>query len=208
MSGHPFYLNSDEIAQIEVRNGLQQFDLGCRIIESFLSGRPFNLTPSIIRDLQAVAVDGIQPNPGEFRSGSVRIEQSKHTPPGPHLVSSLVVEMCEYINNNWHENTAFHLAAYAMWRHNWIHPFDDGNGRTSRIVSYIVLNVKIGYLVPGTPTIPEQIQNDRNKYFSALEAADERFRNGDVDVSDMEILLRDMLSRQLVGILQDAGADI
>jgi hypothetical protein len=33
--------------------------------------------------------------------------------------------------------TAIHLAAYLMWRLNWIHPFADGNGRTARMTSYV-----------------------------------------------------------------------
>ncbi len=78
-------------------------------------------------------------------------------------------EMCEYVNDNLHTRTAFHLSAYVMWRHNWIHPFADGNGRTSRVLSYIVLSIATGYVLPGIPAIPEQIQKDRSGYFTALE---------------------------------------
>ena len=31
------------------------------------------------------------------------------------------------------------VAAYVLWRICWIHPFDDGNGRTARAASYFVL---------------------------------------------------------------------
>ena len=50
-----------------------------------------------------------------------------------------------------------HLAAYTMWRVNWIHPFAGGNGRTSRAVSNLVLCARLGYRLPGTLTVPEQI---------------------------------------------------
>jgi fido (protein-threonine AMPylation protein) len=46
---------------------------------------------------------------------------------------------------------------HLMWRINWIHPFDDGNGRTARMASYAVLCVLLGYELPGTKAIFEQI---------------------------------------------------
>jgi hypothetical protein len=109
-------------------------------------------------------------------------------PPGPHLVEHLVQEMCDYVNENFHEKTALHLAAYVMWRLNWIHPFSDGNGRTSRAVSYIVLCSHVKILLPGTSSIPQQIEENRAAYFRALEAADEALRETDeIDISVMEI---------------------
>jgi hypothetical protein len=63
--------------------------------------------------------------------------------------------LCEYINENW-KKSAVHLAAYVLWKMNWIHPFADGNGRTARAVSYVVLSIKLDSLLPGT-------QRSRNK---------------------------------------------
>jgi Fic family protein len=161
------------IAQLEIENGLRQYDLALDVIKTFLEpDRPFALRPSLIQQLQSVAVEGIEAYPGQWRTGVVRIEKSEHQPPAAHLVGFHVQEMCDYVNDNWHERTAFHLAAYVMWRLNWIHPFADGNGRTSRIVSYIVLCCALNTLLPGSPSIPQQIQNDRSSYFRALEEAD------------------------------------
>jgi Fic family protein len=92
-----------------------------------------------------------------------------------------------------------------MWRLNWIHPFADGNGRTSRIVSYVVLSVKSGFILPGTPTIPDQIVNDRSGYFAALDAADAAYRDGRLDVTQMEELLGGMLARQLAAFYESTG---
>jgi hypothetical protein len=105
------------------------------------------------------------------------------------LVPELVEDMCDYVNDHWNESTPIHLAAYLMWRLNWIHPFADGNGRTSRIVSYVVLSIRAGAILPGTPTIPDQIVDNRKPYFDALDAADLAFRGGNIDVSKMEELL-------------------
>jgi Fic family protein len=75
------------------------------------------------------------------------------------------------------DKSAVHLSAYTMWRLNWIHPFSDGNGRTSRIFSYILLSVKFGQYIPETMTIPDQIVANRKPYFEALESADKSLGN-------------------------------
>lgn len=193
------------IAELEVANGFAQFDLAIEMIRYFLEPeRPFALRPSLIQELQAKAVQDLDPRPGAYRAGSTRITKSSHQPPEAFLVGSLVQEMCDYVNANWHERTAFHLAAYVMWRINWIHAFSDGNGRTSRVLSYIVLNVKLGVILPGSPAIPMQIQEDRTRYFRALEQADKAALHGDVDVSAMEQALRDMLAKQLLSVIHQA----
>jgi Fic family protein len=119
-------------------------------------------------------------------------------------VQPLLTEFCDYINDNWHEQTAFKLSAYAMWRLNWIHPFTDGNGRTSRALSYALLNLKLGYVIPGSPTIPQQIETDNSHYIKALEMSDEAERGGMVDVSEMEKMIRAMLAKQLLSVIDAA----
>jgi Fic family protein len=121
-----------------------------------------------------------------------------------HRVPELIEDLCDYVNDNWKAKTAIHLASFVMWRLNWIHPFSDGNGRTSRMVSYLVLCVKLGLLLPGRNTIPEQIVDNRRPYFDALEAADEAAKGGDVDLSKMEDLLEGMLATQLAGVMESA----
>lgn len=145
------------IAKLEADNSVKQAGLATEIINYFLEpDRPFALRPSHIKQLQSIAVNGLVTNPGQWRNGPVGITKSAHVPPGPHLVEHLVQEMCDYVNDNFHEKTALHLAAYVMWRLNWIHPFSDGNGRTSRAASYIVLCSHIKVLLPGTPSILER----------------------------------------------------
>jgi Fic family protein len=195
-----------EIAQREVENGRRQFLAATDMIRSYLEpGRSFALRPTHVLNLQGVAVDGIEREPGVFRRTAVGIEGAVHQPPDAFRVEGLVVEMCEYINDNLHEKSPFHLASYLMWRHNWIHPFTDGNGRTSRMLSYVVLSLTLGYELPGSPTIPEQIQADRSGYFAALEAADEADRAGELDVVVMENLLKAMLARQLLSVIEAAS---
>jgi Fic family protein len=201
-------MDANEIARLEVQNGFRQYDRSIEMLHYYLDEqRPFALRPALIQELQGVAVQGLQPKPGEFRNNTVGIAQSDHQPPAPHLVPNLVVEMCDYVNDNLHDRTPFHIAAYIMWRHNWIHPFTDGNGRTSRTLSYLVLSIVLGYELPGSPTIPEQIQSDRSSYFDALVAADKAWENGEIDVSMMETLLKNLLGKQPLSVIETASGE-
>src|SRR6266853_5258086 len=92
------------------------------------------------------------------RLGS-RSAEAGTKPPGAHMVPEEVEHMCDYVNDNWEKSSPVHLAAYALWKLNWIHPFTDGNGRTARAISYLLLCLRLGYRLPGTNTIPEQISH-------------------------------------------------
>lgn len=91
-----------------------------------------------------------------------------------------------------------------MWRVNWIHPFFGGNGRTARAVSYLVLCARLGFVLPGNPTVPELIVQDRAPYYEALRQADEADKQGRLDVSAMEELMDNLLARQLITIHEQA----
>jgi Fic family protein len=196
----------DHSTEREIENGFRQYDLTLEIIRHYLEpDRPFALRVPLILDLQREAVAGIEAEPGQIRKNSVGIHKSKHDPPGPHLVEAHLTEFCDYINDNWHERTAFYLSAYAMWRLNWIHPFTDGNGRTSRALSFALLNIKLGYVLPGSPTILQQIEEDNSHYIKALELADASALEGGEDVSEMERMIRAMLAKQLLSVIDAAG---
>ena len=118
----------------------------------------------------------------------------------------LVEELCDYVNDMWSTKSPIHLASYVMWRLNWIHPFTDGNGRTSRAVSYLVLCVRLGTLLPGKLTIPEQIEEERTPYYRALEAADDAWREEKVDLTAIKDLLSTMLAKQLLAVHRESGS--
>ncbi|GJE59280.1 Fic family protein [Methylobacterium trifolii] len=195
-------------AEAEARNGLRQYDAGIQTVQAALDRGSFRLRLSLILGLQREALQGISLYAGNFRPGGVEISGSKHTPPGAHQVPELVEDLCDYVNAHWDMASPIHLAAYVMWRLNWIHPFADGNGRTSRIVSYVVLSIRANALLPGTPTIPDQIVDNRGPYFAALDAADAAWAGGRVDVGMMEQLLGDLLARQLAGFHQQVGGQL
>src|SRR5205823_4342355 len=171
--------------------------------------RPFKLRASAILQLHQAALDGLHPLAGTWRNTAVKIGGSAHQPPEAFLVSDEVQSFCEYVNDNWSRATAVHLAAYVLWKLNWIHPFADGNGRTARAVMYVVLSVKLDSLLPGAPTIPEQIAGNKKPYYDALEAADKQLTaTGQVDVTDLEKMLDAMLSHQLVSAAREAAGEI
>lgn len=193
-------------AEAEARNGLLQFDLASHMImDAIEKGAAWKLRLSAFLALHREALQGISPYAGNFRPSSVAIEGSKHRPVDAHRVPELIEDLCDYVNDHWNDKTAIHLASYVMWRLNWIHPFSDGNGRTSRMVSYVVLCVKLGLHLPGHNTIPEQIVDNRTPYFDALEAADLAAADGSYDLSKMEELIESMLAVQLAGVMQSAS---
>ncbi len=199
----------DELARAEARNALRQFDLVLRLIDEWLQTpeRKFRLRPSMILQIHREALEGLSSYAGNYRPGGVEIRGSKHEPRGAHLVPELVEDMCDFVNENWDVKSPVFLASYVMWRLNWIHPFSDGNGRTSRALSYLVLCIKLGYRLPGTNTIPEQIAKNKTPYYAALERADKECESEIIDVSCMEELIANYLAAQLVDVYHDANGE-
>jgi Fic family protein len=195
-----------ERAEREARNALRQFDAAIHVIDDWLQQpeKQFRLRPSLLQQLHRIALDGISIFAGNYRPAGVEIEGSEHRPVGAHLVPEALEELCDYVNENWADKTAVHLAAYVLWRLNWVHPFDDGNGRTARMASYVVLCVRLGCHLPGRYTIPEQIAENKTPYYQALEAADAAFKRGQIDVAALEEYLAGMLAKQLLGVFQSA----
>ncbi len=109
--------------------------------------------------------------PGQFRTGPVVLTNSEHTPPQAMDVRSHMVKFAEDVIRRW-DGDRVELHAFVLWRLNWIHPFFDGNGRTSRQFSYFLLCVKFGGLLPGKTTITSQIQSNKMAHYSALREAD------------------------------------
>jgi Fic family protein len=197
----------DEIARREAENGLRQFNLSLEFIRTHVKepDRPFRLRSSTILMLHKAALEGLHPLAGTWRNTPVKIGGSGHQPPAEAFVSEEIEMMCEYVNEHWKEKSAVHLCAYVLWKLNWIHPFSDGNGRTARAVAYVVLSIKLDSLLPGAPTIPEQIAGDKKPYYNALEAADKALKDGKIDVGALEEMLEAMLAKQLLNAAKEAS---
>jgi fido (protein-threonine AMPylation protein) len=176
------------------------------INDTLRSSQRFRLRPSAIQELNRLSIKNIESEAGRWRDVPITIESSRHQPPPWEQVPGLIDDLCDYVNDHWDDRSPFHLSAYVMWRLNWIHPFVDGNGRTTRAVSYYVLCGKLGFHIPGVTTVPELIAQNKDSYYDALEAADATVERANVDVSEMERLLSDLLAKQMVLALQRAEA--
>ena len=196
-------------AHREAENGIRQFKAALDIVRRHLDGQDgdFRLTHAVILELHHKALQGIHLMAGTYRNAPVTIGKSRHVPPRHWDVADHVGAMCECVNSQWHGRDAIELAAYVLWRMHWIHPFADGNGRTARVVSYVVLSAKLDSLLPGTPTIPEQIASDKAPHYKALEEADDSWKRGIVALSGMEAMPDRMLNRQLENASAEGGRD-
>ncbi len=193
------------LARQEAQNGLRQFQAVVEMVETFLQPeRSFKFRPSQLLHLHRIALYRISAYAGNWRPANIEIGGSKHKPPGAFEIPEQIEALCDYVNDKWHEKSALHLASYVLWKLNWVHPFTDGNGRTSRAASYMVLCLRMGYLLPGRLTIPDQISSDKTPYYKALELADEAWENGTIDLSAMKALLGSMLAQQLVAVHEDS----
>lgn len=195
----------DEIARIEARNGVLQMDAVTEMIEYYSHPeRKFKLRPSQLLHLHRIALKGLSSYAGNWRPAGIEIKGSKHQPVGAHMVPEEIEHMCDYVNEGWDKSTPLHLAAYALWKLNWVHPFTDGNGRTARAFSYLLLCLRLGYRLPGKNTIPDQIARDKNPYYKALEAADNEWKAKKIDLSVLEALLANLLAEQLGSVHDQA----
>lgn len=194
-------------AQREAENGVRQFRYAIELIgQAILPDAPkFKLRQATILQLQEKALEGIHPLAGTYRNSPVQISKSKHQPPRHSEVPDLVAEMCDYVNEHWEDQSAIHLAAYLLWRINWIHPFADGNGRTARMVSYLVMSVKLHSVLPGAPAMPDLLAKDKSPYYTALEESDESWSFGRLALSSMEELLEGLLASQLLSATKEAS---
>lgn len=196
-------LSKEEKARIEARNALRQHDWAINCIHEEIKNQNFHVTTDLLCELNKLAVKDICTDPRVLRTREVIIINSPHTPPNSNKVVDYVNELCQYVTDNW-DKKPIHLAAYLLWRVNWIHPFGEGNGRTSRMISYMVLCIRLGFLLPGKKTIPEQIVAYRSPYYSALIKADKAYNKGKINLSDLEKLLDEYLLVQLIDIHDQA----
>lgn len=109
---------------------------------------------------------GIMPEyAGKYRNIQVMIKGSSHMPPQPYIVPKNMEEYFEWYDINKNKLHPVILAAEMHERLVTIHPFVDGNGRTSRLIMNLIL-LKCGYVIAN-------IKGDydtRMNYYNALEA--------------------------------------
>ena len=165
---------------------------------------PVSFDKYLLWALNHVAVANISQFGGRFRKEPIYV--GNHKPPHFNEVSDWMDRFTSTIQENWYIWTETELAAYGLWRLNWIHPFIEGNGRTARAACYFLLCVRAGFLLPGTKIVPERIRESRGSYEAALTAADRAWDAGHLDFTEMEKYLARLLQEQLEEALDETGS--
>jgi Fic family protein/DNA-binding XRE family transcriptional regulator len=108
---------------------------------------------------------GIYPeDAGKYRKVQVMIKGSSHMPPQPFLVAKEMEELFIWYQTNKNNLHPIILAAEMHERLVTIHPFIDGNGRTSRLLMNLIL-LQHGYVIANIKGTHES----RMSYYNALE---------------------------------------
>jgi Fic family protein len=125
------------------------------------------ITESDVLSLHQLVLRGIDSNhAGRYRGVQVMIKGSKHLPPAPYLVAKQMEDFFLWVQANKAKHHPVVLAAEIHERLVTIHPFIDGNGRTSRLLMNLIL-LQHGYVIAN-------IKGDaksRMSYYAALEQA-------------------------------------
>lgn len=140
------------------------------------------ITRVIISELHKIIVNGLtlpkdggegSASAGSYREEHVSVKNSQLKTVPATLIAAESEELFSFINDKY--PTQFHLLVIAIAHHRFsvIHPFDNGNGRTVRMLTYAQLlqqgfSVKSGRILNPTAIFCD----DRNVYYDMLAKAD------------------------------------
>lgn len=134
----------------------------------------------MIREIHKHLVEGVRGGaaaPGEYRKVQNYIVNSAtgetvYTPPPAHDVPIMMAEMVDWLNRET-EAHAVLISGVAQFQLVHIHPFLDGNGRASRLLSTLCL-YRSGYDFKRLFTISEYYDRDRAAFYRAIQSVRER----------------------------------
>lgn len=123
-------------------------------------GKRHTLDSEIVKEIHSKLMDNIFIG-GIYRDGPARITGASFIPPSGEMMMNELRNF--YADFSWMKNK--NPIEYAAWTHAEfvrIHPFPDGNGRTSRMI--------MNYQLMAAGLLPISIQkNDRLEYYKALD---------------------------------------
>ncbi len=155
------------------------------IADVFSKEKIVTVTPDLILRLHLVSFGWIFPDwAGKFRTIQVRFSDIEA--PQYHLVPGFVSNLCLDLEERLiHHPDPVELLSWFQHRFVYIHPFQDYNGRTARMLSYLImLNLSIE-----PREIRAENKADRRRYLEAMQAAD----NG--DYTKLQKLIRQSLKK-------------
>ena len=169
-----------ETASPRVDEGIQEIaniEFAMGYIEEYIgSGYPINET--FLKAIQQIIVQDLGREgdmyAGAYRPANVRIANSSHCPPESNLVPVYMEELFSFLRDD--ASFQFDLIKVALAHHRliWIHPFNNGNGRTVRLFTYaLLLHYKFGVDIADRIINPTAIFcSDRDRYYQMLSEAD------------------------------------
>jgi Fic family protein len=124
------------------------------------------LSEKVIREFNGIVMRDIDREwAGKYRNSNVIIGGAAHTPPEAFEVPQLMQELISWTNSAGRNLHPVELAAVFHHRLVYIHPFFDGNGRTTRLAMNVTL-LRAGY------PLVVILKNDRRRYYRLLAEAD------------------------------------
>jgi Fic family protein len=169
-------LPSQEYLYREVENILSAFN---RIKDDLVAGGDTQLTPEMTLEFNREVLDGLEQDdvrPGEFRRQSVVVGPYRGAP--WEDCEYLVARLCQWLessdfeppDDDWTIPYALLKAMVAHLYIAWIHPFDDGNGRTARLMELQIL-LAAGVPMPATHLLSNHYNATRTEYYRRLDEA-------------------------------------
>lgn len=165
--GHKHFLKPEQ----EVRN----YFLALNLLEEKLKKRePFS--KKLILEVQAIVEKGASKEKiglrGEMPPGVLFAVYDSQTgtpdyiPPEYCDIDPLLDELADYVNTT--DDHPLIVSAVVHYQLVTIHPFEDGNGRTARLMSGYILDLN-GYGFNGIGSLEEYFAYDPDEYYSSLQ---------------------------------------
>jgi Fic family protein len=166
--------------ETEVRNVL---DALTELADNARQASGAGLTPEKIRSLNALVLRGMESEldpstvPGQFRTHSVVVGRYPGAP--AEDVPYLVDQLCSWLDGSDFvspdDEISFALvmvkSALAHLYLAWIHPFGDGNGRTARLVEFLILARSGRVPIPAANLLSNHYNLTRDRYYRELDRA-------------------------------------
>lgn len=188
---------------LKQRNLARQYDF---MNSSFLlwqqQERP-KVSLTFLTELNFYGVHHLTARPGVFRSKSqvdVDIVGTPHIPPKWDEVESLLAQFLSTLHEMFEPGAPLEAAAYALWRLNWVHPFEQGNGRTSRALCYFLICQGYDLWFPGSRLLPELIKATNDEYNGLLAQTDSSLAAGRLNLNPIQEYLARLMDEQIESI--------
>jgi len=137
------------------------------------------ISEGLVREIHKRLVEGVRGGaaaPGEYRKIQNYVVNSStgetvYTPPPAHDVPIMMAELVDWLNQEREIHPVL-VSGISQFQFVHIHPFLDGNGRTSRLLSTLCL-YRAGYDFKRLFTISEYYDRDRRAFYRAIQSVRE-----------------------------------